>query len=291
MTKVGTHPSVFDSEEIIAIALITFIDDVEIIRSRSTLVLGECEILVGVGREYDPRKSKYDHHQFLKDDLYYGFSSAGLVWKDLRESFKRLYKDDLEDLDAFIKAVDARCTRVNYDPSNLYEPVFDSFAACNHVEPNHKNQDKIFREMIDIARDIIYALVTKDAASYNTVLQKLEERAAITTSEKEAVFLERKRSAVILPDVVISKFFDSWRALSKAAGKPIVMPGDEVGQYKIMLDTTKHRIITAKDAVFVHQNGFIAVVEPSETIAIILSNGVLCEIRKKVVDSYLARMK
>ena len=83
--KIGVHNSVFHSDCIIAIALIRIAtgDDIEIVRSRDELVLGECEILVDVGGVYDALKQKYDHHQFNETSKYYGLSSAGLVLKDV----------------------------------------------------------------------------------------------------------------------------------------------------------------------------------------------------------------
>lgn len=37
--------------------------DAEIIRTRDPAKLAECDIVVDVGGEFDPKKHRYDHHQ------------------------------------------------------------------------------------------------------------------------------------------------------------------------------------------------------------------------------------
>lgn len=37
--------------------------DAEIIRTRDPAQLAECDIVVDVGGEFDPKKHRYDHHQ------------------------------------------------------------------------------------------------------------------------------------------------------------------------------------------------------------------------------------
>lgn len=37
--------------------------DAEIIRTRDPALLAECDIVVDVGGEFDPKRHRYDHHQ------------------------------------------------------------------------------------------------------------------------------------------------------------------------------------------------------------------------------------
>ncbi len=280
MIKVGTHANIYHLDEITAIALIKFLDDVEIIRSRNEVVLKEAEMLVDVGGEYDPEKSLYDHHQFKYDEYNYGVSSAGLVWRDMRNFFYSQY-DDLTDLEDFIKYVDARDTRVGYDSSNVYDVIGEAITATNHIDPRSKEQDYRFNIMVDIITSIIKALASKNIKVYTSSVKNLELLAESYNEEKKPLFVLRKKSAVELDNVIVSKFFPEWRAMSKELGKCFIMPGDEDGQYKIMIDTSKYKIMIVKDEVFVHVNGFIAVVEPKETsdvIGIALTNGDLFEV-------------
>lgn len=39
------------------------VQDAEIIRTRDPSVLAECDVVVDVGGEFDPKRHRYDHHQ------------------------------------------------------------------------------------------------------------------------------------------------------------------------------------------------------------------------------------
>jgi len=278
MIKIGCHDGCFHSDEVVAIALMSFMDSLEITRSRSEIVLGECEMLVDVGGEYDPLNSKYDHHHFPTNDPFYGLSSAGLVYKDLRPYFSTT--GELEDLDAFIAAVDARDTRVGYNEANVYEPVFDSITALNNIDPvNHKAQALMFDVLVERVSDIIDALLNKNTVKYTTTLAVLEKAAEQESKNKNEEFTIRSQAYTEREDVIISKFFPTWRKISKATGKPFIMPGDVEGQYKVMIDTTERGIHSTRNQIFTHVNGFISVVKPSGThIGIALTDEDLIEV-------------
>ena len=285
MIKIGTHSAVFHPDEVVAIALMSFMDSLEITRSRSEIVLGECEMLVDVGGEYDPLNSKYDHHQFEKDDPFYGLSSAGLVYKDLRPYFKTT--GELEDLDAFIEAVDARDTRVEYDPSNVYEPVFNTITDLNNIDPvNHEAQATMFDVLVERVSDIIDALLNKNTVKYSTTLAVLEKAAEQEAKNKEIEFRVRSKAYTELDDVIVSKFFPTWRQVSSDTGKPFIMPGDVASQFKVMVDTNTRQIATTRDQVFTHINGFISIVAPSDSsthMGIAFTDGSLIEVPLHVV--------
>jgi len=295
MIKIGTHNAIFHSDEIVAIALVSFLDEVEVVRTRSPLVLSECEFQVDVGGQYNPNEGRYDHHQFEEDSELYGKSSAGLVWLDVRDTFRNIYPSvDLTDLDTFIEAVDARDTHVNYDESNVYEAVFNAITACNHVEPMHKEQQARFEFMVSVVSDLKNYILDKDLEAYAKKLEQLEELAETYSKEKEIIFANRKNNAKILPEIIVSKFFDEWRSLSRATNKPIIMPGDKEGQFKIMIDTSNNKIVVSKDEVFTHVNGFISIVEPKETsknLGVALLDGRLIGIPVKEVEEILSSMK
>lgn len=40
-----------------------FPQEAEIVRTRDTAVLAECDVVVDVGGEFDPKRHRYDHHQ------------------------------------------------------------------------------------------------------------------------------------------------------------------------------------------------------------------------------------
>jgi len=293
MIKVGTHSFTFHSDEIIAIALIGYTDDIEITRSRSEIVLGECELLIDVGEEYVPKEGKYDHHQFQPCNPFYGLSSAGLVYKDVRDHMKTI--GDLTDLDAFIEAVDARDTRSGYDVSNVYEPVFDAITALNHITPsNHEEQMRMFEVLVANVTVIIDALLEEDSSKYGKMVGILEVAARANTKSKAVVFQQRAKAFQVLDEVVVSEFFPEWRPLSRTLGKCFIIPGDIEGQYKVMTDTSKTKIVALKDQVFVHPNGFIGVCEPTKDsthIGIALLTGELFEVSLADIENAFTEIR
>ena len=280
MTTIGTHPNIFHSDEIIAVILVGYVDSVTVTRTRDEKILKTMDMLIDVGGVYAPLDAKYDHHQFKKTDPFYGLSSAGLVWRDVKEYMATEY-EDLTDLEAFIDAVDRRDTRVEYDPSNVYEPVFDAITACNGIDPRSTEQNFRFNMMVELIGNIVVNLATKNIEGYTDTLEVLETLAEKSTAEKLPQYAQRQLDTVDLGHVVVSKFFPEWRKTSKFTGKPFIMPGDNDGEYKVMIDTTTAQIAATRDEVFTHTNGFISIVKPKESsthIGIALTNGALFEI-------------
>jgi uncharacterized UPF0160 family protein len=82
----GTHDGTFHADEVTACAILLFLNKIDrdkVMRSRDPKKLSECEYVCDVGGIYDPAAKRFDHHQ----NEYQGeLSSAGMVWKFLRES-------------------------------------------------------------------------------------------------------------------------------------------------------------------------------------------------------------
>lgn len=63
---IGTHSGRFHADEIVACALLKQLPeyaDAQIIRTRDTEQLADCDIVVDVGGVFDPTRHRYDHHQ------------------------------------------------------------------------------------------------------------------------------------------------------------------------------------------------------------------------------------
>ena len=267
MTIVGMHDKVIHSDELVAAALISLVDDIEVVRSRDSIVLGECDILVDVGEVYDPERGMYDHHQFDLLDSNYGLSSAGLVWDDLRESIINNYKGYEEDISEFISAVDARDTRVAYDPSNKYNHILDAVSSYNNIDPTDDNEQAArFYILLELMKSLLLALLAKDITEFTEIVEFLEKLSRVANAQNELIFMKRQEDMKSLGTVLVAKYFPAWRSVARYANRQIIMPGDNPGEYKIMCDTSHNRIVGAKDAIFIHRNGFIAIVKPMNDI-------------------------
>ncbi len=75
---VGTHSGTFHADDVLAFALLrAWVDaDATVLRTRDRQRLGECDVVIDVGGEFDPARCRFDHHQ----GAYTGpLSSAGMV--------------------------------------------------------------------------------------------------------------------------------------------------------------------------------------------------------------------
>lgn len=88
--KVAVHAGMFHSDDVLAVAILSIIFDVDIIRSNKPEEYQLADIVADVGREYDDQKY-FDHHQDL-DEIMYWFNpknhderikpaAAGLIFK------------------------------------------------------------------------------------------------------------------------------------------------------------------------------------------------------------------
>ncbi|XP_060525646.1 MYG1 protein [Cylas formicarius] len=64
--KIGTHDGMFHCDEALACFMLKQLPiykDAEIVRTRNSSILDECDIVVDVGFVYDPKINRFDHHQ------------------------------------------------------------------------------------------------------------------------------------------------------------------------------------------------------------------------------------
>ena len=286
---VATHDGIFHSDEIVAIAILALVDgNITILRTRDQDRLTRADYQIDVGQQYDARLGNFDHHHFKEDHYLYGLSSAGLVWREYKSKFTGVS----EDMDAFVEAVDARDTRVEYDANNVYEVVFNSITACNDINPKGVEQNLKFEVLVEHIMEIIQALMTNSTEKYTELVQELETTAEVADIAKIPIFASRAEKAKDIGDVVVSDFFPEWREASRVSGKCYIMPGDNAGEYKVMTDTSKNRIIATRDQVYTHTNGFISIVKPSKGsthIGIAMLDGKMHEVLLADIENVLSR--
>lgn len=131
--KIGTHNGYFHADEVLAVRMLKFIEDkkIEIIRTRNQELLDSCNIVVDVGKVYDPDTNRYDHHQTSCTETFeessdIPLSSAGLIYKH----FGKLFIQEF-----FEKKLDSEFrTKVE----NTTKPDFETF--------KQEYFDKVYRE-------------------------------------------------------------------------------------------------------------------------------------------------
>ncbi|KAM9859876.1 MYG1 exonuclease [Aulostomus maculatus] len=166
--KIGTHNGSFHCDEVLACFFLRQLPeykDAEIIRTRDPALLAECDIVVDVGGEFDPKRHRYDHHQRTFQESFNSLcpekpwvtklSSAGLVYlhfgRRLLAQLTQLKQDDkqLEVLydklyESFVEEVDAVDNGISqYEGEARYSVSTTLSARVGHFNPrwNSKSQD------------------------------------------------------------------------------------------------------------------------------------------------------
>ncbi len=162
MRTVATHNGGFHTDDVFAVAILKLIwPKIKIIRTRDNSKLTKADIVVDVGREYNPKLHKYDHHQenFVdkrKNGITY--ASAGLIWKHFG---KKLIgsKAGHEHIDnALIQPIDAHDNGIKYFSSEKILPYTIQEIIRSHL-PNWQekspNLDKAFKESVELAAKVL----------------------------------------------------------------------------------------------------------------------------------------
>ena len=119
---IGVHDGVFHADEVLACAVFACLpfhhvsgNSIHIIRTRNEDILNLCDVVCDVGKVYDPRRGKFDHHLPGFTMPYPGshipMSSAGMVWFHYGREAVRYFVDSVgskfkrlsEDSDALVQ--------------------------------------------------------------------------------------------------------------------------------------------------------------------------------------------
>ncbi|XP_071566336.1 MYG1 exonuclease-like [Temnothorax nylanderi] len=176
--RIGTKDGPFHCSEVLACALLKLLSqykNASIVRSRDRSVLDNCDIVVGVGGEYDPPRHRYDHHvrefqesvsTIVKKSGYNWtnkLSSAGLIYCHfghdiLKRILSDVTKDVLEDTivdeifkiiyDTFIQEIDAIDNN-----GQIYRSITDLSARVSRLNYQDENIKTQFEKAIALAQD------------------------------------------------------------------------------------------------------------------------------------------
>jgi len=172
MKKVVTHNGRFHADDVFAVAILAiyFNDEIEIIRTRDESTISLADIVLDVGRVYDPSKQKFDHHQDTfteKRPNNIPYSAVGLIWKEYGDKItgnetltNRLDKILFEKIDAEDNGIDfVHPDHLIYQPYTIQD-VISSFV------PSFKNKNDVaeyegFIKAVEFAKQLINQVVNK----------------------------------------------------------------------------------------------------------------------------------
>lgn len=285
MIKIITHTtSRFHSDDVFAVAVFDLLyqGEIEIIRTHDEKVINSGDIVVDIGKEYDPAKNRFDHHQRggageRENGIQY--ASFGLVWKH--------YGAKLGGSEEVAEIVDKRLVQP-IDANDNGQSIFD---LKNSVSP-YTIQDilALFRERDDDPEKDLIAF--KEAVKLaNFILKKeIESAKKYVEARREAISLyessDNKRVIIFNNEEyssdtrinILSEFLeplfiiypdsgrDSWRAKAIRKGEGfevrVPLPENWGGKY----DSDLQLASGVNDALFCHRGLFTCSAKSKEGV-------------------------
>jgi len=303
MKKVITHSSRFHPDDVFSVATLAifFKDQIEVIRTRDPEVIEKGDIVLDVGNIYDPKISRFDHHQkegagLRENNIPY--ASFGLIWKhfgkDLcssEEVWKSIDIKLVQPIDAGDNGISVYdLNEYNVNPYLLHNIVFSYFPTWKE----EKNFDKHFLEAVDFAKDLINKEI-KLAEHYDEAKNIIIER--YKESQKNKDENQDKRLIIFenddFDDGTITRALDDYKDIlyfivktSDEETWKVKCLRKEMNSFKNRKDLPKEwaglrdeelqKVTGVKDAVFCHRGLFMAVAKSKE--------GVM-EMAKKALDN------
>lgn len=291
--KIATHSGFYHADELFAIAaLIANLQkegkQVEIVRTRDIDVAFACDYCVDVGREYDPSKNHYDHHQ-VDDSLIRNnnipYAAFGLIWKHFGR--KLVSSDEIFDIieQKLVQPIDAMDNAVtlstrNFDGVNEYNIANAIYA----ISQSHgiQNLDKSFYDCLLICEQILSGEIKQAEEKHQSRLAVVAEINKQNTPTililekyhawKDVVMEHPEIKFVMYPDVNTSNWYL----------QPAKNTKDDFGGYRVnfpasWLGKEHHDLVKASgvdEAVFCHKSGYLAVAK-SKQAAISMAQKVL----------------
>lgn len=132
-----THNGKFHADEVTAYTILSVLFPSHgILRTRDEEKIKQCEIVIDVGKIYDPDNDKFDHHQKGCEEYFNKYSkvllsSAGMVYKKYGKQFIEKIVGESDHTDRLY--------------NKLYEMVIKEIDAIDNGQPMCKSKDRLYQ--------------------------------------------------------------------------------------------------------------------------------------------------
>lgn len=280
---ISTHSGFYHADELFAVAVLKLIfekkgSEVEVVRTRDKEVAFSCDYCIDVGREYDPAKNRYDHHQ-VDDTLIrenkIPYAAFGLIWKHFGEQlvssndiFDAIEQKLVQPIDAMDNAVSLSTRNfegVNeyniasaiyalsqyYGVGKLNESFFNCLAMCEQILVGEINQAEDKQK----SKQIVLEAIKNQQEPKILILENYHTWKEIVLSYPGILF-------VMYPDVNTSNWYLQPAKNSK----------EDFGDYRINFPSSwlgkENQELAAlsgvDEAVFCHKSGYLAVAKSKD---------------------------
>jgi uncharacterized UPF0160 family protein len=126
--KVAVHDGIFHADEVFSVVILSLHlnKQLKIFRTRDQKILSEMDYILDVGREYNPKEHKFDHHQVdwnekRENGVYY--ATCGLLWREYGEKICGSYDVAKKVDEKVIQSIDAEDNGIE-----LYKNIIDDIS-------------------------------------------------------------------------------------------------------------------------------------------------------------------
>jgi len=275
--KVVTHNGIFHADDVFSIATLKQVfPSLQLVRTRDSDILGQADIVVDVGGQYDSDKGRFDHHQrggAGERENGIPYSSFGLIWKKYGLQICDSQQDVADAVDAgLVSTIDAiDCGHVEGLAEGI--SLSQTISMFNPTWEEDDDIDKCFDEAVTFASRILERFVASAIGG-------------VKAKEIVAKAIEKAQD----PRVIVLDKFTPWKRTVHALSKDalfMVYPS-QTGQWRIQtvpvepgsfenkkplpaswggLSENELRDLTGiDDAMFCHNGLFIAGAESFESV-------------------------
>jgi len=282
--RIITHNGHFHADDVFAVALLELLNEnkgvsYEIIRTRDQKLLNTGDFVLDVGGVYNPDTNHFDHHQkggagVRENGVPY--SSFGLVWKKFGIEFSLSEDVALQIEKKMVEYIDARDNGIDVTIfNNMQIFIYDSGNVIEAFSPGFEEDrgfDEAFTEAVDVAKKI---LIREKIKTYGAVkAKKVIILIYKNTKDKRIIVFDKYYPSnhiltnypeplyVVYPD----KENNTWH--TRAVAKNINSFENRKNFPKIWggkINEELAKITGVKDAIFCHNNLFLAVAQSKES--------------------------
>ncbi len=272
--KIAVHDGAFHPDDVFAVAIMSLNlkEPFEIVRSRDYEILKDCDYVFDVGRDYDPVKNIYDHHQegfAEKRPNGITYAAAGLAWKHFgltiagsKEIWDKIDEKIMSPIDAEDNGIEIYKTIIeNINPYSFGDYIHSLNPTWKENE-NHLDQ---FKKAVEEAKRVLIREIFRTEHSIEG--QKIIEKIYQETEDKRIIVLDdeypswkKALDKYDEPLFVVKPIFQnkSWHVNAMGARgfkfkSRLMFPESWAGK----VDGEFQKITGVEDAIFCHNGRFI----------------------------------
>lgn len=285
-----THDGTFHTDDVFACATLSLVftdREIEILRTRDEHDIARGDIVFDVGGVYDPANGRFDHHQKggagVRDNGI-PYASFGLVWKEYGHMVAGSVENAAFIDEQLVQGIDGADTgavdRVADKGVYVYS-IIDTITAFRPTWEEDKSLFDAFTEAVSFARMIIGRLV-QHATSFKNA-EHLLERAYQQAPDKQIIDIGIEypgwyevMARYPEPLFVVHQRTDGKWSVKAVRQNPAEFPVRKKlpASWLGLRDHELAQVSKVLDAVFCHNEGFIAVARTREGALALAKNAV-----------------